>query len=83
VPAKDPQLAQSYLLAKLLAVLLLEDLTKIFWLFPPEKLTNLQRPPSLWRIQQILLGALVFVVLGSLSVSELIRKASQLQRHLF
>jgi hypothetical protein len=35
VPAKDPQLAQSYLLAKLLAVLLLEDLTKDFLAFSP------------------------------------------------
>jgi Transposase DDE domain len=35
VPAKDPQLAQSYLFAKLLAVLLLEDLTKDFLAFSP------------------------------------------------
>lgn len=35
VPAKDPQLAQSYLFAKLLAVLLLENLTKDFLAFSP------------------------------------------------
>jgi hypothetical protein len=35
VPAKDPQLAQSYLFAKLLAALLLENLTKDFLAFSP------------------------------------------------
>ena len=35
VPAKDPQLAQSYLFAKFLAVLLLENLTKDFLAFSP------------------------------------------------
>lgn len=35
VPAKDPQLAQSYLFAKLLAILLLENLTKDFLAFSP------------------------------------------------
>jgi IS4 transposase len=35
LPMKDPQLAQSYLCAKLLAALLLEDLTQSFLAFPP------------------------------------------------
>ena len=35
VPAKDPQLAQSYVLAKLLAALLLENLTRDFLAFSP------------------------------------------------
>lgn len=37
VPAKDPQLAQSYLLTKLLAVLLLENLTEDFLAFSPSE----------------------------------------------
>jgi hypothetical protein len=37
VPAKDPQLAQSYLFAKLLAALLLENLTRDFLAFPPSE----------------------------------------------
>jgi hypothetical protein len=40
VPVKDPQLAQSHGLAKLLAALLLENLTRDFWPFPPEKLSD-------------------------------------------
>lgn len=35
VPVKDPQLAQSYILAKLLAALLLENLTRDFLAFSP------------------------------------------------
>jgi DDE family transposase len=35
VPAKDPELAQSYVLAKLLAALLLENLTRDFLAFSP------------------------------------------------
>jgi hypothetical protein len=37
VPAKDPQLAQSYLFAKLLAALLLENLTRGFLAFSPSE----------------------------------------------
>ena len=37
VPAKDPQLAQSYLFAKLLAALLLENLTRDFLAFSPSE----------------------------------------------
>lgn len=37
VPAKDPQLAQSYLFAKLLAALLLENLTQDFLAFSPSE----------------------------------------------
>lgn len=37
VPAKDPQLAQSYLLTKLLAILLLENLTEDFLAFSPSE----------------------------------------------
>ncbi len=37
----------------------------------------------LWRIQQILLGALSFVLLGKLSFTDLARKASEMTRHFF
>lgn len=41
LPMKDPQLAHAYLCAKLLAALMLEDLTKDFLAFPPSGLGEL------------------------------------------
>lgn len=83
LPMKDPQLAYSYLAAKLLAALMLEELTKDFLSSSSQTLENAGRPACLWRIQQVLLGAMIFVIRGQLSLSELIAKAAELARHFF
>ena len=49
--AQDPQLVQTYLLAKLLAALLLDRLVQQTEADNPELFASLQRPVSIWRLQ--------------------------------
>lgn len=51
LPAKDPDLCQTFLLTQLLAAVLVDELTHRWVDFSPEA-TDPERPPSLWRVYQ-------------------------------
>ena len=65
--ALDPRLAQTYLLGKLLAALLLEELTHSVRDQHPDWWTNLDRPLSVWRLTHALNQLLRQWVLGAVS----------------
>ena len=50
--AKDPDLAQTYLLAKLLAALLVDQLSQVVFQQQPDWFLSLDRPVSIWRLTQ-------------------------------
>jgi len=65
--AHDPELAQTYLLGKLLGALLAQDLTRAVQTACPDWFGSVTRPVSLWRLQQLEFACLRQAVLGSLT----------------
>jgi hypothetical protein len=59
--AHDPQLAQVYLLGKLLAALLLDRLAHLFLACVPNWRTDLVRPLSLWRLTMLLWSSVTWL----------------------
>ena len=53
------------------------------WLFPPGDTDWRTSPPSLWRIQKVLLDSMCFSVTGGVPIEAWYQHAHQLQRHLF
>jgi hypothetical protein len=80
--AQDPRLAQAYLLGKLLAALLLDELTQVAAALVPDWFTSLERPPSPWRLTACLYDQLRSLVRGPISLLQAIEKLSRLQRFL-
>ena len=83
LPAKDPQLARTFLYSKLLAALLVEDLMWKYLAFSPWGTDFTTRPPCIWRIQRVLLQSMTYAILGPLLPTAWVHKAPRLQRHFF
>ncbi len=80
--AHDPCLAQTYLLAKLLAALLLDRLTAATTQQLPDWLASVDRPLSPWRLTTLAWEHLRSVVRGLLLWSTVIHQLPKLQRYL-
>lgn len=80
--ATDPQLAQVYLLTKILIALLLGEAQWRFALAAGETFVDPQRPLSFWRLTQLLLEAFRQSVCGSLSPHLIDQHLPQLKRYL-
>jgi hypothetical protein len=80
--ATDPQLAQVYLLAKLLIALLLGEAHWRLAEAAPASFNDPDRPLSLWRLTQLTLAAFRQSVCGTLSWDKIVRHLPQLDRYL-
>jgi len=80
--AQDPRLAQTYLLAKILAALLLDALVQQAEEQNPAMFQCLQRPVSRWRLDALLWQGLRDTLVGALSVSKILAEFASLQRYL-
>ena len=80
--AQDPNLAQAYLLGKLLGALLLDELTQAAAACVPVWFSSVERPVSPWRLTACLYEALRNLVGASISVAQLMEALPQLQRFL-
>jgi hypothetical protein len=65
--AKDPRLVRTYLYAKLLIVLLLEQLTQQVQFQQPDWFTDLERPVSAWGLTAALVQPFRQLLIGNLS----------------
>lgn len=79
--AQDPRLAQTYLLAKLLAALLLEQLVQQTQKQVPDWFLSTKRPVSLWRLQALFWWGLRQWVAGSISLVRILAALPTLQRY--
>jgi hypothetical protein len=80
--AIDPQLAQVYLLSKLLVALLLTEVQWRLALAAPESFQDPERPVSLWRFTQMALEAFRHSFCGSLSWDKIVQHLPELDRYL-
>ena len=80
--AQDPRLAQSYLLGKLLAALLLDRLTHQVRRLCPEWFQSLTRPVSVWRLTVLLYDIFRNQVRGEITLVGLFRALPYLGRFL-
>jgi hypothetical protein len=80
--AQDPRLVQTYLLAKLLAALLLDQLVQQAEEQAPNLFQSLQRPLSLWRLHALLLVGLRNAIIGHISLVKIFAALPSLQRYL-
>ncbi len=80
--AQDPQLAQVYLLGKLLAALLLDRLTNQIRTLCPHWFQSLERPVSAWRLTALLFDTFRTLVRGPLTLAALFQALPQLGRFL-
>lgn len=80
--AQDPHLVQTYLLAKLLAAMLLDCLIHQVQVQQPDWFRSLQRPVSLWRLTACLWFGLCHSICGTLSLERLFLMLPGLQRYL-
>jgi len=80
--AHDPQLVQTYLLAKLLAALLVDQLLLTTRELVPEWFTSLERPVSLWRLNHWVWAQLQHWVQGPITWTQILALGPRLQRYL-
>lgn len=80
--AQDPQLAKTYLLGKLLAALLLEELTQQLRLQQPGWFLSLARPVSPWRLTALLWSGFCQLVCGRVSLVRWFQILPALRRYL-
>lgn len=80
--AHDPRLVQTYLLAKLLAALLLDQLVQQAEEETPQLFHSLQRPVSLWRLHALLLLGLRHSIIGEISIAKILAALPHLSRFL-
>ena len=80
--ARDPHLAQTYLLGKLLGALLIDLLTQKAVTRVPDWFATCDRPPSPWRLATLLWEHLQSLVRGPVSLARLILLLPRLQRFL-
>jgi len=80
--ATDPQLAQVYLLTKLLIALLLNEAEWTLALAAPESFQTTDRPVSHWRFMQLALEAFRQSVCGSLTWAKILQHLPELDRYL-
>ena len=79
--AQDPKLAQTFLLANLLAALLLDDLTQQVRGRMPNWFASLGRPVNFWRLTQFFLDSFRQLICGTSSYSRLLRCLPALRRY--
>jgi len=80
--AQDPQLAQAYLLGKLLAALLLDRLAHHVRRLCPEWFQSLARPVSVWRLTALLYDTFRHLVRGEITLVRLFQALPHLGRFL-
>ncbi len=80
--AHHPQLVQTYLLAKLLAALLADQLLLTTRELVPEWFTSLERPVSLWRLNHWVWAQLHRWVQGPITWAQILAVGPRLQRYL-
>jgi hypothetical protein len=80
--AQDPQLVQTYLFAKLLAALLLDQLVQQAEEQAPELFKSLQRPTSIWRLRNLFFLGLRNMIVGPFSLARILTNLSHLNRYL-
>jgi hypothetical protein len=80
--AKEPQLVQSYLLAKLLAALLLEHLFQHIEHQQPFWFVSVIRPLSRWRLSILLWDQLLLLIKGLIHLATIFRALPLLGRYL-
>lgn len=80
--AQDPRLVQTYLLGKLLAALLLDELVQQAEEPTAHSVHSLQRPLSLWRLHALLLLGLRHEIIGPLSLHRILAAIPHLHRYL-
>jgi hypothetical protein len=80
--AKDPQLAQTYLLAKLLVALIIDEINGAAHSNQPDWFLSLERPVSVFRLTQLHLEAFRQLVYGPYPFRFLFRYLQVLRRYL-
>jgi hypothetical protein len=80
--AQDPQLAQVYLLGKILAALLLDDCLQQVKGRCPAWFRSVQRPPSMWRLTSLFFEGLLTSVRGTITLEMVLAALPRLQRYL-
>jgi hypothetical protein len=80
--ARDPQLAQVYLLTKILIALLLGDAQWRLVLAAPDRFQDTNHPASQWRLTQLVLAAFRQSVCGSLTWDKIVQHLPELDRYL-
>ncbi len=80
--AQDPVLAQVYLLGKLLAALILDELMGTIAAHHAAWFSSVDRPLSPWRLQALLLDALHTAVRGAITFQRILAGLPQLERYL-
>jgi Transposase DDE domain len=80
--AKDPRLVQTYLLGKLLAALLLDQLLQATEEQQPDWFAAPQRPVSLWRLSALLWAGLRDLLVGRFSLARILAALPYLRRYL-
>jgi hypothetical protein len=80
--ARDPQLVQTYLLAKLLAALLADQMLLTTQELVPEWFSSLERPVSLWRLSHWVWAQLSRWVQGPITWTHILAVGPRLRRYL-
>lgn len=80
--AQDPRLVQTYLLAKLLAAVLLDRLVQQAEEQHPDLFNSLQRPVSLWRFHTLLWWGIRTWIVGPISLDRILSTLPWLGRYL-
>jgi hypothetical protein len=79
--ARDPQMAKTYLLANLLAALVLDGLVRQMYLHQPEWFISLERPVSFWRLFDCCAEVIRQTITGILDWDNLCSLLPQMQRY--
>lgn len=80
--AKDPRLAQTYLMAKLLAALILDRMTNALASQTPQWFVSFLRPVSIWRLTAFLQEYLISLLRGVIDFAMILRAWPRLARFL-
>jgi hypothetical protein len=80
--AKEPEMVQVYLLAKILAALLIGEAQWHLMVADPDRFQSAQHPISLWRLTQLLFNILRDAIRGTFTFSLLLQNWQQLGRYL-
>jgi hypothetical protein len=81
--AQDPELAQTYLLGKLLGALLLDDLLGQVYACVPADWDSQTRPLSLWRMTALCQEVLKSLIRGTVTLSMIVNALPRLLRFLY
>ena len=82
IRAQSSELVQVYILAKLLAALMIERWVRMIQISFPDRFTDPKRPISLWRLMTLLYESLANTIRGLITISMIIKAFPKLQRFL-